>query len=1604
MRKNFLLLFLMALLPLAAWSTARDNTYGPADNTAVGATIQIQTSAGAQPGLVTYRVTGWDATNDFYTVKITGLDADGLETLAAGSFALEIPLSFREKFGENYYSYAVTAIADGLAADGVTRQSFYGYTEITSLKFVNNRADKVANDKFSYTVGDGAQGKSFYGCTNMSTLEFTENCTSIAQYSFQNTAISNFEIPKNCAAIAAYAFWNCQSLNTVTVASGNTVLTTLADYVFANSALKTLDLTNATNLYTIGTTGNSPFWYTGSPVNNYLKTVKLPTNVKDINDSFSLCTALTNIYGLEDTKLGEAAGTPTGSPAGTDIMNGAFAGCRSLTRLDIPSCDVIDAPFVGCVALDTLTFYNYNDKTIFQGGTAGNNLYGVSNPAAAGYVAADQAALKVVEFVGNVNGDIADNAFVGMTGLAKVDFQGKLQSDTEIGAAFTDVTSLKEVVFNGINSDGVADVVIKAYAFKNTGITALDFKGITLQSANNKDFNIENNAFSNCADLATIDFGAISVTNAGKINIADATAGAFINNPKLTKVTFGTIAFTGAGQLNIANDAFATGNILLSEVEFGAITTGDDLANQVLIGTTATVFGDGAHLSKVTFADVTARAFSIGKNAFKSTGLTEVTFGNIAADKNASAVAAFTIDNSAFEGGEAADKTVTIGTIKDNGTGKLTATINQNAFAAKMLKEVKIGDMEATTINIGANAFANANATDYATNNETLLATQNLQSVKLGNITASANAASTFAVAEGAFWGGKAGDKKVEIGTIKDAATGTTGTMTATIAQNAFAAEKLNEVKIGDMAADAITISENAFANKKYATPTPLPDPTTQNLKSVTLGNITASNIADADVDIKAAAFWGGNQSAKVVTIGTIKDKSSTTLHTTSVTIGDDAFVGQRLETVTIGADGMSAKKIEFGDNAFSNATKAELAGTVPALQHLNKVTLGNITAGNGASTFEAKKGAFWGGTVASKTVTIGDITDGTAGTLTATIGNQVAEADQLFHVTIGNMTATSVAIGEKAFSGKMLQKVELGDMKAATLTVDDYAFANVNTEETLNESVTIGELKTANFSGTTYQKAFQGPQADGSSLSVSIKSITGAATVPANTFVAPAKGTATYVVKGDVEAGALANVAAGSFVGSKNADASKNTTSVKFQGDFKSVWANVGFTNVNDVEIAVTADGAAKDYNPGTYATGIWQFSGAKTFKIGNVVAGNKIAANLAGVTDDIEEITFIGNVAGTIGTFNSTKVRKIDFANVGESGVTVVANAIQAAAFEAAADNAKTVGENISVIYRETTTRDAVNIFNANAFTSTTDDTPVVTLYTTPWAKANIYESTDVSLNHKVYRLGFSASDVAPGEDIETKVYKSESMEYAYGKLYIPKGSNMKYKVSAEVTGTGVDATNNVQLYYGRIDKSKDAIYMHSLPTIDGYYWIDATDVDQAFMVRTKGKADGTVITAEPVTEEEDALFAADTDGDYVYFDANFAKYNQFRYNTQKISNQNLNSDAEFLDKEVYALANPRTDGFSFNHVDKATNSLPAKSLYIVGKVSTAAGRVVNIIFDDEMTDETVTGIENVNVDAAANAENDDNAEIYNLNGVRVNSSAKGIIIKNGKKYFNK
>jgi hypothetical protein len=1426
MKKAFNLTFLAISALLMLGHAVAFAQQDPQNGQAVGTSIQ--------GGVVTYRVNGASVTysgEKAYPVTITGLDADGLAALGT-NISLEVPVTFREKLGEKYYRFFVTRIDAGL--NGTTKQSFYGYTEISDLKFTAGPDGTAAYPltSFTYTVGD----KAFYGCTGMKSLEFTENCSFIGQYAFQNTSIRNFVIPKKCATVDEYAFYNCKKLQTVSVAAGNTAMHILGTHVFGNSSLTTLDLRNAEQLWQIQ---GEPFMYNLSFINDVLQTVYLPTEVKAINYAFAKCTALTNLYGLENTSLGEAinkAFDKTGALvtranaaciAGQHILAGAFEECKALTRLDIPNCNVylsdpgmdlsIPAPFVGCASLDSLTFKAGYDKTIAldPNGIANTNLFGTFDNTLAAYSANDQSALKVIEFKGAMKGTIDANAFVGTKALAKVDFQGLLTNGATINAAFTDVTSLTEVLFNGINTwDGTASqpVLIRAFAFKNTGIAALDFKGITSRGDN---VIISNNAFSDCANLADVKFGDFALmTSARGITIQGA---AFNNNPLLAKVTFGKAAFTAnTAHVSIDDDAFGAGNVALANVEFGDITSttstpaGFDGRYNIGLGWSP-VFGDTKGLQTVKFGNIDLGQLNIQRFAFQSTGLESVEFGNIKTPYAVNSTVTIGVDAfaSAFTVGvsEPEAKIVKFGNISENNVGQMTFTIRDGAFRAVSLKEVEFKNITATDVDI--------EGTGVGTNGA--FTSDNLQKVKFGNITASSNAASTF--------------------------------------------------------------------------------------------------------DIDNDAFAGGN--------------------------------------------------------------------------------------------------------VAAKTVEIGNIVNSAAQNLVANIGNFAFQADSLASVKIGNMTANTININMFAFAGQALASVTLGNVGAGVATVGGSSFANTNVADAMTETITIGNLAAANFAGGS---VFRGPQAEGSALNVTIKAITGAVTIPGNTFEAPlaADGTASYIIEGNVGAGFLANIAANAFIGAQKYALGApvdNATTVWFQGNYNDEFAAVSvFTNVKDLKIAVGADGSAKTYG---VVGNLAAFQGAQTVTIGDMPAGSTIVANNAtpGVTDEIVEITFLKNVtaAPAINVFNSPLLRKVEFANVATSGVKVAAAAVAAGAFEAAANNAVLASENISIIYREEQTREAEVIFNQQAFSTTADDTKVVTLYTTSWAKANVYEAADVVTAPApcVYRLAYSESDVAPGEDIVATTAKKDGQVYAYAKLYIPKGTNMKYKVPAQYVASA--DKNAVQLYFGRIDNSNNKIYMYNMPVIDDYYWIDATDVDQQFVLRVNTDivtlneevaqdANGNyVVTAQNPTEEDLATFAAGDPADYYFFDAALAVQNQLRYNPAEIANQELKNNAEFAGRDVYVMANPKTQGFAFAKFDKNgtytkdtgdhlagdLRCLSAKSLYIVGKVNDASKLTVVFEGDEDFDANETTGIKDVkSIDA-------NDGVIYNLQGVRVNNATKGIFIQNGKKY---
>lgn len=829
MRKHFLLLMLTALLPIAGFATVDRPALGPANNAKVGATVS--------GGVVVYQVTGWDgnyknAANEevgAYTVQITGLDYTGLSTKPT---ELTIETAFQEKYGEVLCNYYVEKIID---TDDSKKQAFYAKTNLTKLTFTITDTD-FSEDRFNFSIGDYA----FFGCTSLAEINLPSNVSAIGAYAYQNTAVTEVTIPKKCATIKPYAFYNSKSLNTVTVESGNNVLTTLDHHVFANSTVSTLDLSNASALTTIGdATYGSPFLYNLSEVNNQLDKVTLPNSVTTIYNSFAQCTKLSEINNLENTKI-------------TAIIDKAFENCSSLPVLNFPvgasgSVLLTGTPFVGCKKLANLTFAAGFLGTIGNG-TA--NLYGT--------VADDLAALEKITFNGDMYGVIAAKSFVGCTELGEVEFKGALSSSTSkaqdatINAAFTGVESLTKLTFSGDygikntwNAKSSSPAIsIAADAFKGTKITALDFKKIQVAKGNatiNAAFDVD--------VLASVTFGEITLGNAddpstsstdessvGTLTLKD---NAF-KSPVLTTAVFGAItAKNGASVFTFGEGTNPVFNTLISGSDYALKT--------VKIAENGTIMGGAA-------------ANTIAANAFKSNSLETVTIGNLAGLTGAT----YTIGANAFDGAAVNAKTVKIGYINR------ATTIGDNAFSGDMLASVTIGDISANVtvgstgtsatapfggdkaekeVVIGAIKLGTIDINGFAFSGKLL------KSVEIGNIGTSALIpAATVTIGASAFANTTTSTDKatIETETVKIAA-GTNGFVNATsltINANAFQAPakggEAYNVTIGDLIC-APTIVANAFgAATRYGT-------TTYNL-----GNVKAA-IATT---IESGAFLGSQNNA----------------------------------------------------------------------------------------------------------------------------------------------------------------------------------------------------------------------------------------------------------------------------------------------------------------------------------------------------------------------------------------------------------------------------------------------------------------------------------------------------------------------------------------------------------------------------------------------------------------------------------------------------------------------------------------------------------------------------------------------------------------------
>ena len=1209
MKKTLSLKFLVlgALLMVGNLVALAASKY-PGAGVLVGATVTVTVGGTQQNGLVVYEVLPIAGKNvgDEVTavpVKITGLDRDGLAALDAGNIDLVIPTDFTEKYGTTTNQYYVSAIVDGWDGVGETYSAFYGYPQITSLTFESGSYRTA----YTYKVGQYA----FFGCTKLASLKFNDKVASIGNRAFQNTAIEEFEIPKSCGSVGEYAFYNCQKLNKVTVASGNTVLTTIGTHVFGNSTLHELDLTGATNFDTF--TGQ-PFMYESSVVNHQLNTVKLPANFTTLNGAFTNCTGLTSIN-LESTKCA----------AINDTHN--FQGCSALPALTIPgTATVSGTPFAGCVKLATLTFnpqsvVNTINKNV---GDGASNLYGTA--------AASLAALKTLTFDGTLTATIDDAAFAGSTGLETVVFKN-LQGAT-INGAFKDCTALTTLTIAGITSPSstAATTAFNANAFKNTGLTAL-----TIPAINNKAVvTFDDNAFVENANLASVEFKDITTDqtvtikaafqknpalasvkfnaiNKGTMNI---NAGAFTNNDALAYVEFGTIGHASNGEtMTIADGAF-TNNKALAEVKFLGVA-GAFNKTALTIGTTALVFGDATTpaLNKVTFGNITAQAVTINANAFKSTALKEVAFGDIAAKD-------FTIENNAFKGNTdvATYEKVTFGNIGDINNASGTYAIGANAFdgGLKGKTEVKIGQISdhsstyTTTVTFGGQAFRGAKSAEIGiikaasvTFGGESFKGDNLASVEFKGIQNVTNTGTAVTVNSQAFEGSELVAKTVKFGAITQSGINNNINLTVDangfrygvktvefgaikansiqIGADAFKSDKLESVTFGDITAKTFNIATGAFSENGSGNAV--------NYATVTFGNLTnwvdGSSNAAATYDIADGAFVGGK---KAVSFGTIKDN---TANTTTFTVADGsdetdgAFCG--VKSVTFGD--LQASAVTLGDWAFYGADIESV--TFATIKNPSGKT---AAVAIGESTFQSDIA-----TEQAKVVTFGEISmtaNTAANNLNVTVGEH-AFACGVSTVTFSNVKANTLSFGDNAFKSTKLQSVVFGNVYANTFSVGDYAFLGSDAFAT----ATVGNLAPVNANGAVSigDNAFKGGAKDVTIGKLSAKPLTTGTALTYNITIGDNAFEGTKTVKiGDVEAS--------SFVVGTDA----------FAGD-----------KLNKVEIG--------NFTSANYTVGARAFQGGElaTVILGNL-AGGATAATFAAdafkntnATDVIEETITIGNLA---------------------------------------------------------------------------------------------------------------------------------------------------------------------------------------------------------------------------------------------------------------------------------------------------------------------------------------------------------------------------------------
>ena len=428
MRKNFLILMLMTLLPLAGWAQRNVGDVFPADNFVYQVTATMD---GTDPGEVT----------------LIGI-RDGKTPIVDAALVIPNQMS-ADLFGDTY-TFNVTALGANalqqrLDATGAYMGTFTGTAAAKTIEFPAHITEIPAN--------------CFNGWTNVNSITFAEGSEleTINNYAFATTQITSFDFSP-CSQLAALpdeVFVEAGKTNTyitsITLPENSMLLKDI------QGAFKHLpNLTAINNLEKSAITTVIAEAFDGDAK---LAKIELPGTVQTIAaNAFkncgvsdltinvgSLITAgdgATQLYGTTAADLNKLTKLTLKGNLGGIITTNAFKGHTNLATLDLSGLNfaslgqIATSAFEGCTKITSVTLGNINDQ-----------------PAAGCTIDAD--------------------AFTGCTKLATVTI-GNINSANAIGAtAFGN--KLKTVTIGTVKA-GAASILANAFTFDNV-------KGATLKVA-----------------------------------------------------------------------------------------------------------------------------------------------------------------------------------------------------------------------------------------------------------------------------------------------------------------------------------------------------------------------------------------------------------------------------------------------------------------------------------------------------------------------------------------------------------------------------------------------------------------------------------------------------------------------------------------------------------------------------------------------------------------------------------------------------------------------------------------------------------------------------------------------------------------------------------------------------------------------------------------------------------------------------------------------------------------------------------------------------------------------------------------------------------------